>query len=138
MRPNTIAFDPLYISHILTGEKTSAVKLWPVLKVNSNETVELIDSNQRKPFALAKVSLIETKKFDEFTDEDRSTSMHHEDFENFKKIMESFYGQPITPETEFRIVHFRIIDDGQDRAIAEQIKAMQKEKKKDKDKKEKE
>jgi len=120
---NTIVFDPLYIPHILTGKITATVRLWPLARVTPNDTIMFVDAYQRKPFAIAKISLIETKRFSEFTDDDKNATQIFDNFENFAKVMESFYGETITPETEFRIVHFVLIDDGQQQIIEMQRKA---------------
>lgn len=114
---NTIVFDPLYIPHILTGKITATVRLWPLARVTPNDTIMFVDAYQRKPFAIAKISLIETKRFSEFTDDDKNATQIFDRFNNFARIMESFYGETITPETEFRIVHFVLIDDGQQQII---------------------
>jgi hypothetical protein len=117
MMMNTIVFDPLYIPHILTGKITATVRLWPLARVTPNDTIMFVDAYQRKPFAIAKISLIETKRFSEFTDDDKNATQIFDRFNNFARIMESFYGETITPETEFRIVHFVLIDDGQQQII---------------------
>jgi len=124
MMTNTIVFDPLYIAHILTGKITATIRLWHLSRVTPNDTVLFVDAYQRKPFAVAKISLIETKRFSEFSDDDRDATQVFENFEDFSKIMESFYGQLVTEETEFRIIHFRLIDDGQEEAIRKQQQAM--------------
>jgi len=122
---NTIVFDPVYIPHILTGKITATVRLWPLERVTPNDTVMFVDAYQRKPFAIAKISLIETKEFSEFTDDDKNATQIFDNFENFSKVMESFYGEAIAPETKFRIVHFVLIDDGQQQIIDMQKEAEQ-------------
>lgn len=125
----TIVFDPLYIPHILTGKITATVRLWPIERVMSNDTVMFVDAYQRKPFAIAKISLIETKRFEKFTDDDRDATQIFYDFKDFTKVMESFYGEKISAETEFRIVHFVLIDDGQQQAIEDQQQTQEQDKK---------
>lgn len=111
----TIGFQPKLIPEILAYRKTSTIRLAQNMRhhIEAGDIVLLLDSFQRKPFALAEITLVEQKTYSALSEEDSSTAQIPSTFEEFKQMMEVFYSDPISEETVWSIIHFRIIDDGQ-------------------------
>lgn len=110
----TIAFAPKHIPHILAGTKTATLRFWRKSDIVPNETIFLIDAFQKMPFALARVTSIEQKTFDQLDDEDKDDSGHEESFEDFQRQLQADYKIPVLRKTPFLVVRFAVIDDGQD------------------------
>lgn len=126
----TIKFEPRLIPEILADRKTTTVRIESEMQnsIYAGDTVFLLDSYQKKPFALAEITSVEKKRFDEFDEKDKSTSKIPDVFKKFKEMMQKYYTTHITEETVWSVIHFRITDDGQKRELIEMLEVVSTEK----------
>lgn len=117
----TIKFQPRLIPEILADRKKSTIRIAEEMHhhIYAGDTIFLLDSYQKKPFALAEITRIERKRFDEMDEENWSNAQIPEFFSAFKEMMQPFYKTNITEETIWDVIHFRITDDGQKRNLEE-------------------
>lgn len=117
----TIGFSAKYIPEILAGRKKATIRIMHAMnsQIHAGDTVFLMESSRKQPFALAEIASVEYKTFKEFREEDFSEAQVPETFAAFKEMMSHYYDALIDEDTVFGVIRFRIFDDGQDGHLAE-------------------
>jgi len=106
----TLKFDAHLVPLILNGSKTSTWRLWDDKNLFEGDVVDLLGRPSLEKIATAKLTKVIIKKFRDLTSEDK---MGHESFSSDEEMYKTFadaYKQPVTLETEVKIIWFGILE----------------------------
>lgn len=105
----TLKFSPNLVPLVLSGEKTSTWRLWDDKDLQAGDRVNFLNSETKAEFAQAELTSVKETKFKDLTSSDWSG---HEKFPTDQEMYKSYsdsYNKTVTPETELKIVHFKLI-----------------------------
>ncbi len=105
----TLKFSKDLVELVKNGSKTSTWRLFDDKNIKVDDLVTLIKRPELTPFAEAKVTKVLTKPFQELTNKDKDG---HEKFyseEQMYKTYSDYYKQEVNPDTEVKIIRFKIL-----------------------------
>lgn len=104
----SLKFRSYLVPLVLSGEKNATWRLFDDKDLQVGEEVELLEFVTIRQFASAKITDIVEKPLGEITEEDKAG---HEGFasdEEMYKTYETYYKQPVGPETLVKIIRFEL------------------------------
>ncbi len=105
----TLKFLPNLAPLVLSGEKTTTWRLWDDKDLQVGDRVSFLNSDNKEEFAVAELTQSLEKKFNQLTEEDW---VGHEKFDTEEEMYQSYsaaYSKEVTPETDLKIIHFKLI-----------------------------
>lgn len=105
-----IKFAPELVQLIKNGQKTSTWRLFDEKSLQKGDAVILIARPELQPFAHAVLTKVIEKKLGELTDEDKKGHEVFTSDEEMYKTYETYYQQPVGPESVIKIIWFEILE----------------------------
>jgi hypothetical protein len=102
-------FVPELITSILTGEKTTAWRLFDDQDFKEGDVVDFYDNASNKLFATAKLTRVVEKTIGGITDEDEVGHEKFDSEEDMYQKYERYYGREVGPETPIKVIWFELI-----------------------------
>ena len=105
----TLKFKDFKAKWILSGIKTSSMRLFDEKNIQKDDDLELINSDTQEKFANARVVEVVEKKIKDLCDNDFDG---HEKFESNKQMFEiykKYYGDRVDENTIVKIIKFKLI-----------------------------
>lgn len=107
-KENYIKFDRDFVGKVIDGIKTQTIRLGESYLIEG-EIVELQTANGNK-FDEALITGIEEVKAGEIPQRNFDGHQNYENFDEFGIQMSEYYEEHITPETQFFIVSFTVVE----------------------------
>lgn len=101
-----IKFAAELVPLIKDGSKTCTWRLWDDKDLHEGDTVMFIKRPELLPFAVAQLTKVSNKKFNEAGEDDFAG---HEDYEDPYKKYSEYYNRKIERDTPLTVVHFKIL-----------------------------
>jgi hypothetical protein len=103
----TMKFKGFKAEMILSGTKTSSIRLFDDKGFKAGDEIEFIDKDLGKTFAFGRIDKVTEKPLNEINQEDL---VGHEPFKDFNDMYEKLkrYYPSIMPSTPAKVVHFII------------------------------
>jgi len=104
----TLKFRSYLVPKVLSGEKYSTWRLFDDKDIQEGDEVDLLEFVTNSHFGKAKVTKVVEKPMGELTDGDKEGHEGFESEEEMYKIYETYYKQPVGPETIVKIIWFKL------------------------------
>ena len=106
----TLKFSPYLVMLILSGKKTSTWRLFDDKNLTTGDDLMLIDRSTGKEFAKATIVSIVERKFKDIGTKDFDGHETYKGEDEMYKVYQGYYkDQKITPETDVKIINFKLI-----------------------------
>lgn len=105
----TLKFRPHLAERILAGNKTMTHRLFDDKDLTVGDRLFLVDKETSQEFAKAEIIEVRTKELGQLNDDDY---FGHEKFDSEEQMYETYrkyYGDRVTPQTEVKIIKFKLI-----------------------------
>jgi hypothetical protein len=105
----TLKFIAPLATMILEGKKTSTWRMFDEKNLSVGDTVDFVSSDTMNKFATAQLTEIKVKRLGELQGEDYKG---HEEFKSKEEMYATYrkyYGGQVGPETEVKIVRFKLV-----------------------------
>lgn len=109
-KAKALKFKEFKANWILDGTKTSTIRLFDDKDLKAGDDLELIDSDNNKTFAKAKITEVIEKKLDELNDMDLKGHEKWDSHDEMIKSLKEYYGDKVNKDTPAKIIKFKLKD----------------------------
>jgi len=102
----TLKFAANLVPLVLSGEKTVTWRLFDDKDLQEGDELELVNRETGEVFARARITSVRVKKLGETTEVDGEGHEKYESQEQMLQMMRRYYVEPVTLETEVKIIKF--------------------------------
>ena len=106
----TMKFKGFKAKMIVGGEKSASLRLFDDKNFQKGEEIELINSDTGEIFANAIITEVIEKPLREITNADLDGHEPYKDENDMYASMKKYYGDRVNPQTQGKIIRFRIVD----------------------------
>jgi hypothetical protein len=104
----TLKFTPELCEQILSGEKTSTWRLFDDKNLQVGDELDFVNKETGESIGVAKIMNLKVTSLGELTEEDWIGHERYNSEEEMYKAYRKYYGDKVTPETELKIIHFKL------------------------------
>ena len=105
----TLKFKGFKAQWILDGVKTATMRLFDDKDLQVGDELELVNSDDGEIFATAVITEVTYKKVGEVEDVDLDGHEKWNSREGMMDSLKKYYGNRVSPDTEVKIVRFKLI-----------------------------
>lgn len=93
---------------VLSGEKTSTIRLNDEKNITVDDVIEFINSDTKLAFGTAVVESVLIKRLGDLTEEDLRGHETYSSTEEMYKVFKGYYGADAGPHSHAKIIHFKL------------------------------
>lgn len=106
----TLKFWPIPAEKILDGSKTTTWRFFDDKDLQIGDQISCVYTFGGEEFAQIKLTKVVTKKLKNLTEEDWQGHEKFKSDEEMYQTYSQYYNQPVTEETELKVIDFKVID----------------------------
>jgi hypothetical protein len=109
MENKYLKFEEDLVPLILSGKKTTTLRLFDDKDISEGDHLRLIDKDNGEEFARADVTMVYEKKFGDLNEDDLAGHEQYESFLHMREKFHQYYGERVNDETLVKIIRFRLV-----------------------------